>query len=54
LRDVQDGKREKAAEKNKANAELKKAAEAEGGTASGTARKQRRREDFIVGNVAGC
>src|ERR1700678_2501199 len=40
LRDVQDGKREKTAEKKKANAELKKAAEAEGGTASETAGKK--------------
>ena len=48
LRDIQDGKRHKAAEKKKATAELKKVAEGTEAVAVGTAGKKRRRGDGIT------
>jgi hypothetical protein len=52
LREIQDGKRQNAAEKKRAAAELRKAAEVEGDEAGGTGRK-RRRGDAVTRENAG-
>jgi len=53
LREIQDGKRQNAAEKKRAAADLKKAAEASEAAATGVTGKKRRREDVIAGEKAG-
>src|SRR5271156_2729000 len=55
LREIQGGKRQNAAEKKKATAELRKAAEVEGDDSdeAGMAGRKRRRGDAITGDNAG-
>jgi len=56
LREIQGGKRQNAAEKKRATAELKKAAEVEGDEVAGlgmAGRKRRRGDDVIIGENTG-
>ena len=54
LREVRDGRREKAAEKKRANAGLRKAGEAGGGLGSASGTTGKRGGDHFVASDAGC